>query len=491
MCRLFCFLRISDSGSFSSAIKVCLFLLALFAGSAYAQDKYWKGAFDQGTGWGKSGPAACAHAASRGSVNWIYVDAVDNGVGGFHCRGVTKANPSGEPSLQPGSAGLYTCPSYDPYFNYETGRCQSAVPPPPPDKCGVGTNIRDYTYHVGTTSSKTPWTPFTNPAKDNEGCLVKATDVKECHTFPKSATPNQVYCTFGTMRTGGEAPTGTQGPENASVPGEVKPEVSPPMPPDNKGDCPSGTVQAGVSASGMPVCMGTGTNPKNTPAAPPKVETEKTESLPDGSTQTTKTTTTTNSDGSTTVTKVTTVKRPDGSTSTSETKDVGKTPAGAAGKDDSKKDDEKYDLCKQNPTLNICRNSTVAGTCGQVTCTGDAIQCATLRAAAAMECAQRKDQEDLKASPLDAIGRAAANGDTQGLPTPSGAQVFNIQSSLDTQGWLGNGAPFEDVRVMMQGYEIVIPLSKWTSYLLPLRYALMIVASLISFRILGAGILRE
>jgi hypothetical protein len=269
-------------------------------------------------------------------------------------------------------------------------------------------------------------------------------------------------------------------------------DVPPFSPPPGKG-CPEGTVQAGSDSSGTPICMGTGSDPKNSPPPPPKIQSEKTTQNADGSTTKTTTTTTTNSDGSTTtvVNNVTTM--PDGSTKTDTTKNTGNSSAGTPGKDESAKDDEKYDLCKQNPMLTICRNSSVTGTCGQITCEGDAIQCATLRAAAAMQCKQKEDEDGLKASPLTSKGQAAIDGtDLANLPSPSKSSVVNIGNSMQTaQGWLGAGSAFADVTFTVQGHQVVVPLSKWSGYLVSLRYVMMIIASLISFRILGTAILKE
>lgn len=250
-------------------------------------------------------------------------------------------------------------------------------------------------------------------------------------------------------------------------------------------------MNGGISDTGLQRCIGTGSDPKNKPPSPPKTETEKTETAEDGTKTTTKTEVTTNSDGSKTTTTTVTITKPDGTKQVDQQKDTSKTPTNAPGKDDSTKDDEKYDLCKQNPHLTICQNSTVAGKCGEISCTGDAIQCATLRAAAAMQCKQQTDEEALKASPLTALGQAAIDGtDLNGLPSPTNGEVVSIPT-LDSQGWLGNGAAFTDVSISLQGHQVLLPLSKVTEYLLPLRYVLMLVASLVSYRILAGAVLKE
>jgi len=237
------------------------------------------------------------------------------------------------------------------------------------------------------------------------------------------------------------------------------------------------------------MCIGQGTDPINSPAAPPKIEVEKNEPTSDGGTKNTKTETVTNADGSTTKTTTVTITGPSGEKSTTQDKTTGNSASGAPGKET--KPEDKSDLCKQNPLLNVCKNSTVGGKCGETVCTGDAIQCATLRAAADLQCKAQKDEEAFKASPLTAKGQAAIDGkDLEGLPGPKNGQVVNV-GSMKAEGWLGNGAAFEDVSVSLRGQEILIPLSKWSSYLLPFRYMLMIIASLISYRVLVGAILKE
>ena len=363
-------------------------------------------------------------------------------------------------------------------------------PDPPPSMCVKGE------------SGSGNWTvpPPGNPSPMQtggcvSGCKVNMTEVTECKnkggTFASWEAGHPTICTFNYAKTGDSCTAGQGSPGTVPPSGDPRTPQIPAMKPPPGASCPAGTVQGGTDSAGTPICIGSGSAPKNSPPPPPKIESEKTTQNPDGSTTTTKTTTTTNADGSTTTTTTVTTKGADGTTSENTSKNTSDKPGGGAGKDDSARDDEKYDLCKQNPMLNICRNSSVSGSCGEISCDGDAIQCATLRAAAAMQCKQKQDEDDLKASPLAAKGQAAIDGtDLDGLPSIKNAQKVTIPG-MDTQGWLGNGAAFEDVRVSVQGHEIVVPLSKWTGYLVGLRYALMIVASMVSFRILGSAILKE
>lgn len=163
--------------------------------------------------------------------------------------------------------------------------------------------------------------------------------------------------------------------------------------------------------------------------------------------------------------------------------------AGVAGTDGEKGETGKG-LCEENPALAVCKNSTVAGSCEAVSCTGDAIQCATLRAAAALQCAQATSDAELAASPLNAVGQAAVDGSVDpGAPTKENGEHIDLPSSLDANGWLGGGKCFADKTITLQGHQILIPLSAGCDAMLVLRYALMVVASLVSFRILSRAVL--
>lgn len=370
-------------------------------------------------------------------------------------------------------------------------RC-SSPPPPPPPQCPAQTYTEKVTYVVSNDGKTIIYNPHKEgtSAINAQQCKLEIIATERCYTLPKSSNPNQSLCTFTARQSGGAG----QGGEPAPVPPAAETDTErTDVPPDtgkSDGSCPKGTVNAGLSASGIPMCIGQGTDPKNAPPAPPKIEAEKNETLPDGSTKNTKTVTTTNTDLSKTTITTVTITKPSGEKETNQEKNTTKTPSGKDGKE-TQPDEQKGDLCKQNPNLAICKNSTVSGKCGEIACTGDAIQCATLRAAAAMQCSIQKDEESLKASPLAAKGQAAIDGkDLEGLPGPKGAQVVNL-GAMKAEGWLGNGAAFEDVSFSLQGHEVVMPLSKWSSYLLPLRYVMMIIASLISYRILAGAVLKE
>lgn len=72
-----------------------------------------------------------------------------------------------------------------------------------------------------------------------------------------------------------------------------------------------------------------------------------------------------------------------------------------------------------------------------------------------------------------------ANGEKVDLPT------------FDKSGWLGGGQCFADKVVSVMGSNITIPFSQTCQYLVILRYALMVVALLISFKVLSGAIIRD
>lgn len=421
----------------------------------------------------------------------------------YNCRG-NRANTNISTGVTTNTTMVFTsisrfpCTVAKPYYDYTLHVCVAA-PPLPPNPCALKNgDTFTGTYHVGTekadgTSDGSGFSPFDHGGYGSDGmCEVLYTSVDGCYGIPPD---KKLYCTYtGTYTGASRTPSPENGPPPVTPPdGNTKPQVSPPMGPTPSGKCPLGTVQSGVDSAGTAICMGTGTKPKPPAPPPPKIETSKSEPTPDGGTKQTDTVIVKNSDGSSTTTTTTTTTAPDGTKTTNVDKNTSAGTSGAPGKDESNKEDEKFDLCKQNPMLTICRNSSVSGTCGEITCEGDAIQCSTLRAAAAMQCKQKSDEEALKASPLAAKGQAAIDGtDLAGLPKPGNGQIVNIGSGLQTsQGWLGNGAAFDDVTITVQGKQILVPLSKWSGYLVSLRYVMMIIASLISFRILGSAILKE
>lgn len=398
------------------------------------------------------------------------------------------------------SAGPWSrtiCTTVKPFFDAEIG-CVAVVVPPP-DSCPIGGAGSAGTYDVttgyatgpgagsGVASKVVPDGGWPNVTFCDGVCTIKTSGTPESCHIAQMAGPNgyyKMYCTGGFQNTGSQCAVGPGNPDVASQP----PEPSIPNS-SSDGKCPAGTVAGGQDSRGMTICIGTAK-----PPAPPVVKTEKppvTTSNPDGGSTTTQESTSSNADGSATTTTTTTVTAPDGTKTVTVSTNTTPKPAGGAGIED--KPEDKSDLCKQNPHLTICKNSQVVGQCAEVSCTGDAIQCATLRAAAAMECKAREEVKEMQASPYYALGQAAAAGNDplkNSFPTVANAKTVQLPGSLDGSGWLGGGAPFPDKTFVVQGQTVTIPFASALQYLLILRYALMVVALLVSFRILSGAVIK-
>jgi hypothetical protein len=454
--------------------------------------------------WQPSIAALCAYdASSQSNSSTTYacsnvVEGDRNAAGSPHGSWtLTCTIKSSGASCGSGSAsanGSYYCKdgstlTYPANWGSPGGSPSCSGPPPPPD-CTAGQKGSG-TWYVGSASADHATSPPPINGGSNGQCEINITNVQECYR----GTDGKAYCTYDYSQTGQpKAASDSVPPPDPNPPPPKTREDIPPSPPKTDGTCPGGSVQGGFDSSGIPICIGTGSDPRN--PGPPPVRTDSppvTTNNSDGSSDVVQTTAQANGDGSTTTTTTTTHTAPGGTVTKSVSVVTGTTPAGAPGKSDPNPDDAKFDLCKQNPTLSICRQSSVSGACDAVTCTGDAIQCATLRAAAAMECRDKKDHDDLAASPLGALGAAAGAGnDPMKSSLPSKANGSNVaMPSFDQSGWLGSGVMYPDKTITVQGKTITIEFSKYGQYLLVFRYALMVVALLVSFRIVSGAVIRE
>jgi hypothetical protein len=268
----------------------------------------------------------------------------------------------------------------------------------------------------------------------------------------------------------------------------------PPTKADSSGNCPGGSTQGGVDSGGTPICIGSGTNPTGAnggargDANPTSSTTTKTTDA-NGNKVTTTTGTRDNGDGSKTVTKTVETEAPDGSKSSTTTQTTGLTPGGKQGQPDK----PETDFCRQHPELNVCRNSSIAGQCGQITCMGDAIQCATLRAAAAMQCAQEKDAEALKAMPSKALGDQIMSGADpmkgQIDDALKGTEIDVGAASLDQSGFLGGGSCLADKSLSVMGTTVTISFSSVCERIQPLRAAVMGCAFIIAYLLVSRSVL--
>lgn len=329
-------------------------------------------------------------------------------------------------------------------------------------------------------------------------------DLVEVVSAQRGVTSGILSVTYKVKQNGGSC-SADDGVPDTGVPGpDDVPSTTPPIKAPGALDCPKGTVQAGISKDGIPLCVGTGTSPNTSTSdssttKPPVIVTNA-----DGSTTKTEVTETKNTDGSTTTTTKTTMTKPDGTVTVSVGSSTGNTPAGTPGKPgtngtNGKDGKDAQNICQTNPELTMCKNSTVAGDCdaagaAAVACTGDAIQCATLRSAKALQCRQQKDDADLKALPASALGSAVLAGNdpsASSLPAIGNAAKVSMPTSLDTAGFAGGGSPFSDFSFSFRGQTFTIPFAKWSGYLEAFRYVMMVIASLVSFRMLSGAILRD
>lgn len=329
------------------------------------------------------------------------------------------------------------------------------------------------------------------------GCLLQTLEVVECYAV---VATGHAECRYKVQNTGGIAPTGSTwalGDNGGSTVSADTPGTSPVLKADNAVSCPKGSVQAGMSADGIPLCVGSGTTPNTAKSSSTTTGAATTTNNADGSTVTKQDTKVTNADGSVTTTTKTTTTAADGSTTVGVSSSTGATPSGAPGKPGTNGADGKdaQDLCQTHPELTVCRNSTATADCTAGTSyTGDAIQGATLQAVTAMKCKQQKDDDDLKASALYAKGNGVANGadpDASSLPSVANATSVAMPTSLNTTGFVGGGSPFSDVTFSVQGKSFTIPFAKWTGYLEAFKYVMMVIASLVSFRMLSGAILKD
>lgn len=391
-----------------------------------------------------------------------------------------------------GDINKSVCPASTPYYaGISPASTQAAIcsGTPQPGKCDDKNEfIRRWNYPQG--GAVTP------PPSSWDGCEVQTIKMLVCRKDAAGMT----YCMWLVKRTGKEA-TGTPDTGGSSTPENPKdpPVNSPPIKPPATSTpgarpCPEGTVQAGTAADGVPICMGQGSNPNNPPPPPPKAETSKTETLPDGSTKTTKVTTTTNSDGSKTTDTEVTITKPDGSKETSQDRSTSTNTAGQPGRMDTPQQDQN-NLCKQNPTLSVCRESSVAGTCGEITCVGDAIQCATLRAAAAMQCQQKKDLDDLAARPEVSAGNAILGGtDPQKEAIDSalkGSEVDMSQPALDSSGFVSSRSCLAPRSFSAFNQTITVSFDELCDNLDALRYAVLACAWIVAYLIVSRSVLNS
>jgi len=256
-------------------------------------------------------------------------------------------------------------------------------------------------------------------------------------------------------------------------------------------DTKCGPNEGSYTVNGKTKCVEQGKpNPKNDPKPKTETTTKETQS-PDGTKTKTETTTTTqkSGDGTTTTTTTTTTTKTgaDGTPmGTETTTEVKKTDEGTKENDDE--DDKKLkDFCEKNPQLNICKNSSVSGTCESTTCNGDAITCEALKLQRGNDCELKKD------TPEKTLGKQINDKNDplkNSLPTIENAKQVDLSSlNLNANGWGLGGGCIQDKSISVMGKQVTIPLSSLCEYLLALRYAIMLIAAILSFKIVSGAVL--
>lgn len=225
------------------------------------------------------------------------------------------------------------------------------------------------------------------------------------------------------------------------------------------GQCPKGTSAEDVA--GQAICVAI---PKATGSAASGASAGA--SAP-STTGTTSGSTTTNS---TTTTKTTT--NPDGSTTT-------QTSTTSSSSGTETKPNDMGNFCKDNPQASACMDSgSWAGSCGHFTCSGDAVQCATARAANEAYCDSHISSTDPMVTGGSQLLSSASS--TTGANQPNGGSVS--VGSFDSTNPYTSQCP-ADLTVTVEGKSFVIPFSKSCTYLQFLGWCLVAGASLAGARI--------
>lgn len=488
---------------FLMLFSVCASVFAAAPVTVYYFPK-GNGSYDT-TAYSSLGDACSAWAASPYGPSYAYTNRT-----GWHCTGtVAPANMTAQGTCISGAANctVGAIATYNGVASYKSICSDGSAPdttkalslqcpdPVPVKKCNdaAGTTVSWWQYrgHAASASAKVEDAgtagnyPLTSPTCG----LTAVPDVVDCYTVPSSSGSGiDFYCKFTGVSNGGDSPdsaasaASTNVPANATQPANTSLSAS-----ETNGSCPGGTVQAGADSSGIPICIGNGTNPTKASSTSSTTTPTTTTTNSDGSTTTTSTKSTTNSDGSVTTTTTTTTTGTDGTVKTSVTSNTSSTPSGASGQNDDTKD-----FCSAHPELTVCQNSTVSGSCASVSCTGDAIQCATLRAAATMQCAQQQDIDALKAMSQKALGDQIMAGNdpmaTQISDTLKGTDVDMSHVSFDQSGFLSGGTCLANRSFSVMGQSVAVDFTSLCNNIAPLRAVMMAVALILAYLIVGRSV---
>lgn len=272
--------------------------------------------------------------------------------------------------------------------------------------------------------------------------------------------PTKGYCTMGNFKMDGTLATGS---EQSTVT------------PDTSSPCPSGYALGNVN--GIADCYPSASGQTPT-VAPPPTTTTKSESSATVGDVTTTTTNICSSSGSCTST-VTTVNNVTGEKGTKITTSVGADTAGKSGQGNT----EQANFCRDNPESPMCRGSSISGTCGAVSCDGDAIQCAIAREQAKRGCEWYT--ENTTAQSLGDNMIAGTDPDAATFPNhPSQLSTTGV-GSISQATFLSAAAGLSDQTVAVGARSFVIPWSKWNDILGYMGLIVMAFAFVAAYKIIG------
>ena len=108
-------------------------------------------------------------------------------------------------------------------------------------------------------------------------------------------------------------------------------------------------------------------------------------------------------------------------------------------------------------------------------------------------CERKANLDQLNASDVKKLGDGILSGNDPMQPQIDSLKTGSVvsMSNLDQSGWLGGGSCFQDKTFSILGQSVTIQFSQACNALIALRYAVMIIAALVSFRILSGAVIRE
>jgi hypothetical protein len=441
--------------------KLLLIILLWFSASAYA-DYTW-------TSYATGASASTADAACQ---------AASNAYQGLPAFAVDYTSSNSFASCYTsdrvhyyGTVALTGSGCTAPLVNNGQNSCVAPVAPTcPTGSAGVAEFQTGHSTNPNATRGDGAFRPGQIYSANGCGVVMKYSpgDAFTCSSRPAADGGLDFFCKVAANYTGAASPSGAPSTGTST----------PAAPQSNKGACPSGTVQVGTDSGGFPMCTGTGSSDFKGSSS------EVTSSVTNSNNSVTTTTvnTSTNTDNSVTTNTTVVTVNPDGSKNT-EVRSTTKAADGSNGKKDATQDD----FCVKHPELMSCRNSSVEGSCDSTVCTGDAIQCATLREAQKTSC------DFAQQSAIKDLGNMLLSGHDPVLaPDPNSPNVVDLSSttsSLLATAWLGGGACFPDQSFSLVGKPFVIPWTKTCDGLAGLRVALMFAAYLGAYRLLSRVIL--